>query len=281
MMLVLPRLRALAASLILAIPLAFAYGSVLVSLAGQWLEDPNYTHGFFVPLMALWLAGRRYRRFLDTPRTLDPTGIVVVAAGVILYLAGVLAAELFTTRVSLVIVVAGLVLAFEGRQRLRVMAFPIAFLLCMVPLPYVLYYRLTFPLQLASSRIASDLLSMAGLPVLREGNVLHLEGYSLEVVAACSGLRSIMALGTIGVFLMDLVPMSRAGRIVYLLLLVPVAMGANVARLVFTAAVAAISGPETAESFLHGVSGIVLFVSGLLAMLAIAAVIRWTERRHG
>jgi exosortase len=230
--------------------------------------------------MAGWLAWRRRERFHAAARAPEALGVGVILAGTALYLAGVLAAELFTMRLSLLVVIAGLVLALEGRARLRVMAFPIAFLACMIPLPYILYYRLTFPLQIESSRMAAGLLTAAGLPVVREGNVLHLEGYSLEVVTACSGLRSIMTLGTIGLFLTDLIRFSRAGLVGYLALIVPVAMAANIARLAVTAGVAAVSGPETAESFLHELSGLVLFVTGVLALLLCAGAIRWIERRR-
>lgn len=275
-----PAPRTLAASLPLVLPLAIAYGFVLLALARQWADDPNYTHGFFVPLMSVLLARRRLDRFRSAPRSPDAAGIAVVFAGALLYLAGVLAAELFTSRISLVVVLAGLVLALEGRARLRAMAFPIAFLLFMIPLPYVIYYKLTFPLQIESSCLAAGLLTAVGLPVIREGNVLHLEGYSLEVVTACSGLRSIMTLGTIGVFISDLVPLSRVGRVFHWALIVPVAMGANVARLAVTAGLAAVAGPETAESFLHDLSGLVLFVSGVLALFAVAWGIQWIERRQ-
>lgn len=280
MRLALPAPRSLAASLPIILSLALAYGFVLVSLVGQWADDPNYAHGFFVPIMSAWLAWRRRDRFEAAPRSPSAMGILVVLAGAALYLAGVLAAELFTTRVSLVIVIAGLVLALEGSARLRVMAFPVGFLLFMIPLPYVIYYRLTFPLQLVSSRVAAGLLTAAGLPVVREGNVLHLEGYSLEVVTACSGLRSIMTLGTIGVFLTSLIPLSRKSLVGYLALIIPVAMGANVLRLALTAGIAAVAGPGAAESFLHELSGLVLFVSGVVALFIFAWGLRWVERKR-
>ena len=275
-----PASRMLAGSLPVTLPFVFAYSFVLVGLVQQWADDPNYAHGFFVPFMAAYLARRRWARFLAAPRRPSAAGIVLVVAGSLVYLAGVLGAELFTMRASLIIVLAGILLALEGPERLRVMAFPIAFMLFMIPLPYVIYYRLTFPLQLESSRMAAAVLTAAGLPVVREGNVLHLEGYSLEVVTACSGLRSIMSLGAIGVFLADLFRMRPAGLLLYTVLIVPVAMAANVARLVVTAVLATLAGQETAESFLHELSGVVLFVTGVLSLVLIAGVIRWIERRR-
>ena len=270
--------RLLFGSLLIALPLALAYGPVCAGLARQWADDPNYAHGFFVVPMAAWLAWRRRASYAALPRRPEAAGFGLVALGAILYLAGTAAAELFTARVSLVVVAAGLLWALEGRARARVMAFPVAFLLCMVPLPYVIYYQFTFPLQVASSRWAAGLLGLAGMPVVREGNVLHLEGYSLEVVTACSGLRSIMTLGTMALFLSDFLRLSRGLKALLVAASIPVAVAANVLRLAITASVAAIAGAKTAESFLHELSGLVVFIGGLVALLVIGKGMEWIER---
>jgi exosortase len=269
---------ALAPLLPIAVPLLAAYWFVLLPLGAQWAGDPNYAHGFFVPPMAAVLAWRRRERWHATPRHADPGGLVLFAAAAVLYLGGVLAAELFTMRLSFVVAVAAILYTLEGARRLRVMWLPVAFLLAMIPLPYVLYYRLTFPLQLESSRLAATILTAMGLPLLREGNVIHLEGYSLEVVSACSGLRSIMTLGTLALFWNDFVRLSPWLRGVFLLLSVPIAVAANIARLVLTASIAAILGREAAESFLHELSGLVVFVGGMLAIMLCGKGLEWTGR---
>jgi exosortase len=268
------------ASLPALIALAAAYWFVAASLVHQWADDPNYTHGFFVLPMAAVLAWRRRDEFLSRPRRVDPLGLAVVLAAGLLYLLGVLAAELFTTRVSLVVLLAGAVLLLEGRERFRALWFPLLFLLTMVPIPYVVYYRLTFPLQVESSRLAAAFLGAAGMPLVREGNVIHLEGYSLEVVTACSGLRSIMTLGTLALFLSDFLRLSRLVKASFVALAVPIALGANVARLVATAGIAAIGGPEAAESFLHQLSGLMVFLIGMLAMLLCGKVLEWTAGKQ-
>lgn len=264
--------------LFIALPLALAYGGVFAGLVRQWADDPNYAHGFFVIPMAACLAWRRRDRYQSAPSRADAAGVVLLALGALLYIAGAAAAELFTARISLVVIVAGLVATLEGRARARVLAFPIAFLVCMVPLPYVIYYPLTFPLQIESSRMAAAVLGAAGMPVVREGNILNLEGYSLEVVTACSGLRSIMTLGTMAAFLTDFLPLSRISKLVLVLLSIPVSVAANVARLSLTAAIAALAGPAAAESFLHELSGVVVFIIGLITLLAAGKVLAWIER---
>jgi exosortase len=270
--------RTLAPLLPILLPLLAAYWFVLISLGAQWADDPNYAHGFFVLPMAAVLAWRRRERWRATPARVDARGIVLFIAAAVLYLGGVIAAELFTMRVSLVVAVAAIVFTLEGSQRFRVVWFPLFFLLAMIPLPYVFYYRLTFPLQLESSRLAAALLDAMGMPLLREGNVIHLEGYSMEVIAACSGLRSIMTLGSLALFWADYVRLSPLFRGVFLLLAIPIAVAANVARLVLTAGIAAIEGPAAAESFLHELSGLVVFVVGMLAILLCGKGLEWIGR---
>jgi exosortase len=270
--------RRIFAFLAIALPLGFAYGVVVLGLARQWAEDANYAHGFAVVPMAAWLAYRRRDRFRAHAQAPDAVGFALFAAGAIAYLTGVAAAELFTTRVSLVLIVGALLWALHGRARARAMAFPILFLLCMIPLPYVLYYQLTFPLQVESSRCAASLLTAAGMPVVREGNILNLEGYSLEVVSACSGLRSIMTLATLALFLTDFTRLSRPSKLILVAASVPVAVAANVARLAMTAGIAAIRGPAAAESFLHDLSGLVVFITGLVALFVIGKGLEWIER---
>ncbi len=273
------RRRVLRLSLLL-VPFALAYAPVCAGLVAQWAEDPNYAHGFFVVPMAAWLAWRRYHRYAATPTSPSAAGIALLLVGAVLYAFGTAAAELFTTRVSMVVVVAGLLAALEGRARLRVLAFPIVFLMCMIPLPYLFYYQLTFPLQLESSRLAAAVLSAAGMPVVREGNILELEGYTLEVVTACSGLRSIMTLGTMALFMTDVLPLSRLAKGCLVAAALPVAVGANVARLATTACVAAVGGAAAAESFLHELSGLVVFLTGLVALFAIGKGLAWVEHKR-
>jgi exosortase len=149
------------------------------------------------------------------------------------------------------------------------------FLLLMIPLPYIFYFKITFPLQLESSRLAGAVLGAMGMPVLRSGNILHLEHYTLEVVTACSGLRSMMTLGTIAIFLSDFIRTRRVGQFLLIMLAVPVAVFSNTIRLVTTAVISAVAGPESAEGFLHGLSGVVVFLTGLLVLLVCGRILEW------
>jgi exosortase len=266
--------------LILVLLLACAWWFVAAALIAQWLDDPNYTHGLFVVPMALILAWRRRTRVRAIEPAPSYAGAVLLAVAVAMYLLGILAAELFTMRISFVTAVIALVLATQGWARTRALMFPLLFLLLMVPWPYVVYYKFTFPMQLWSSKLAAQVLSGLGMPIVRSGNVIELEGYTLEVVTACSGLRSMMTLGTLAVFMTDFFRMGAFGKTVLVAMSIPVAIVANTARLTFTAGVSAIAGPETAESFLHGFSGVVVFVSGLVLLMILGLILEWIARKR-
>jgi exosortase len=266
--------------LILVVPLVSAWWFVGAALFDQWIDDPNYTHGLFVVPMALILAWRRRARV----RAIDPApsygGLVVLAAAVAMYFVGILAAELFTMRVSLVTAVIALVLSTQGWGRTRALMFPLLFLLLMIPLPYVIYYKFTFPMQLWSSEFAAQVLSGLGMPVVRSGNVIELEGYSLEVVTACSGLRSMMTLGTLAVFMTDFFRMGLFGKVILVGMSIPVAIVANTTRLTLTAIVSAMAGAGAADSFLHGFSGVVVFMSGLVLLVILGLILEWIAKKR-
>lgn len=267
-------------AVIVAVPLACAFWFVGEALFAQWTHDPNYTHGLFVVPLSLVLAWRRRRRLAGLEASPTYVGLVVLVFGGLLYLAGILAAELFTMRLALVVTAFALVLTTQGYRRTRVLFFPLAFLLLMIPIPYVFYYKLTFPLQIKSSQLTAGLLSGLGMPVIRSGNVINLEDYTLEVVTACSGLRSMMTLGTLAVFMTDFFKFGRLGNVIFVAISVPVAVVANTARLSLTAIVSAMAGADAAESFFHGFSGVVVFLSGLALLVVSGVLLEWIAKRR-
>jgi exosortase len=261
------------------VALAAGYWFVFQSLVRQWWHDPNYTHGIFVIPMAAVLAWRRRKRLLAAPAAVSGLGIPLLVIGQLLYLLGVLAAELFTLRFSLVLTVFALVLLTQGRERTRVLLLPCAFLLFMIPLPYIVYYKVTFPLQIESAKLATSMLSLLGVPAVRSGNIIDVENYSLEVVTACSGLRSMMSIGTIAVFMSDFFTLKNTGRVILVLLVIPIAIFSNTLRLVAIAVLSLFAGAEAADGFLHELSGIAVFLVGFVFLLLVGGVFEWIARR--
>jgi exosortase len=249
--------------------MAFAYSGVAVGLVRQWSTDENYSHGFIVLPIALFFAWQRRERLQAVPLSPHPAGVLVIVMGLAMLAVGTLGAELFLTRVSAIVVLAGIVLFLAGPRHLRMLALPIGFLLLMVPLPAIIFNQIAFPLQLVASRAGASTLEMAGVPVLREGNVLVLATTKLEVAEACSGIRSLVSLLTLAIVLGQLVLRRRWTRVALTLSAVPVAIAANAARVAGTGLAAHFWSPEAAEGFFHAFSGWIVFAAafGVLLLL--------------
>jgi exosortase len=253
--------------------LVWAYGAVIAGLVTQWSRDENYSHGFLVLPFAVFIAWQRRRQLQLAP--LQPTlaGAAVVAVSVLIYIAGRFGAELFLTRVSLIGVLAGAIAFVWGRAHLRILAFPLAFLLFMVPLPAIVFNQLTFPLQLVASSAGELLILACGIPILRDGNVLQLPGRTLEVAEACSGIRSIVTLLMLAVVIGYFTERRALHRVLLALAAVPIAVLANAIRVAGTGVASEWIGPAAADGFFHTFSGIVLFVVALLGLSAVQQLV--------
>ena len=202
-----------------------------------------------------------------------PGCLLIVGALVILIL-GVLGAELFLSRTSLIFLIAGLIIYFLGWSHFRAMLFPWACLFLMVPIPAIIFNQITFPLQLLASRFSSSILSTIGVPVLREGNILELPNMSLEVAQACSGIRSLMSLGTLAVIFGYFMVPRVSRRILLAIASFPVAILANGLRVVGTGLVVYYWDPAKGEGFFHEFSGWVIFVLSLLLFFLIYGLMK-------
>ena len=252
---------------------AATYFGVAAGLLRQWGSDDNYSHGFFVVPLALYFAWERRAALASAAVRPHPAGALLILCSLCLYLAGVLGAELFLTRISLIGVVAGSVLFLFGRRHLRILAFPIAFLLLMIPLPAIVFNQIAFPLQLLASQMGEGVIAAAGVPVLREGNVLHLPARSLEVVEACSGIRSLVSLIMLAIVLGYFTERRIGPRIAIALAAVPLAIIANAARVAGTGLTAEWVSPAAADGFFHTFSGWLMFVVATAGLLLVQQVI--------
>src|SRR5215813_11016731 len=175
------------------------YWQVLRKLVFDWAHDDNYSHGFFIVPIALYFVWERRGKLRAVAPRPTSFGLLVFFGGIAVLLAGLLGSELFLSRVSLIGVIAGIILFQFGWAHLRALAFPLAFLLLMIPLPAIIFNQIAFPLQLLASRFGEAALGLAGVPVLREGNIITLSNTQLEVAEACSGIRSLISLLTLAI----------------------------------------------------------------------------------
>jgi exosortase len=252
----------------------FLYAPVLRGLVTQWARDPDYSYGFFVPVFSGYVLWRLRERLAMNKTKPSNLGFLVMMGAVCLLFLGSLGAELFTIRLSMLVLLSGIVLYLAGWQALRIVSFPLGFLVFMIPLPAIIYNQITFPLQLLASRLASSWLELVGVPVLRNGNVLVLSSYSLEVVEACSGVRSLMTLVSLAVAYGYLAESRVWVRCALALLMVPTAIITNATRVTIAGILAHKFGAATSEGFVHVFSGWLVFLFALVLLFLFHRVLR-------
>jgi len=258
------------------------YAPVLVHLVRQWWTDPDYSHGFLVPLLSAYLIWQRRDKLAAVARKPSNWGVLVVLGSLGLLFLGSLGAELFLTRISIIGTICGLIAYFSGWKLLRAMAFPLAFLLFAVPIPVIIYNEIVFPLQFVASRFATSCLETLNLfPIMREGNVLIMPGMRLEVVEACSGIRSLMSLLALAAGYGYLAEKSTVVRWFLFLAMVPLAIVSNGTRVMITALMTNYIGPKAAEGFMHEFSGWVIFVVATALFLGLHSLTIFVRKKMG
>jgi exosortase len=260
---------ALPKGLVIAGLVAALYAPVVSQMVVQWWQNPDYSHGFVVPLFVGYVLYQRRHKLQQVSIEPSHLGFPVMLGAIGLLLVGTLGAELFVSRCSLLFLFGGMILFLAGWKMLRAVAFPLAFLVLMIPLPTLIYNQVTFPLQLLASRLASNLLELLAIPVLREGNVLVLPNYSLEVVEACSGIRSLMSLIALAVAYGYLAERRLWARYILVTFMLPIAVAGNALRVVGAGVVTYFWGPQWAEGFFHFFQGWLIFVSAVACMLLV------------
>ena len=260
------------------------YAPVLLAMMRQWDNDPDMSHGFFVPLVAGFIVWQRREELLAIKARPNWWGLAVVAYGAFQLWIGTLAVELFLTRTAFVITLIGAVWLLGGTRILRKLAFPLFLCFFMVPIPAVIYNSITFPLQILASRLAEHALDLFAVPVLREGNVLVLPNQSLSVVEACSGIRSLLSLTFLSLVYGYFFETKAWIRVTLFLSTVPIAIVANGSRVTLAGIMTQVK-PELAEGVFHTASGWVIFMVALVILMlfhqAIVRTCRYLESRRG
>jgi len=245
--------------------LALCYLPVLVRLVGQWNNDEDMSHGFFVPVLAAYIAWQNRDKFFAEPARPNSWGLALVIYAALQVCLATLGAELFLARTAIVLSLIGSVWFLGGTRRLHIMAFPLFLLFFMVPIPAILYNQITFPLQIFASQAAEWALMTIGIPVLREGNVLELAGQKLSVVEACSGIRSLLTLSFLALVYGYFFEKKNWMRVLLFVATVPIAIVANASRVTLTGIIAEYK-PSLAHGFFHSAEGWVIFMVALLIL---------------
>jgi len=254
------------------------YFPILMRLVDNWIVDEDMGHGFFVPVIAGYIAWQKRDELAATEFKTNPLGLLILAAAACQSIVGVLGAELFLSRTAFLMSVFGCVVYLGGLKAVRMLSLPLFLLLFMIPIPAIIYNQITFPLQLLASRVAEAVLSLAGIPVLRDGNVLELPSQRLSVVEACSGIRSLLSLTFLSLvygFFFDTKPWMKW---VLLVSTVPIAITANASRVTLTGLLSEVN-PEYAQGVYHSMSGWVVFMVALVLLVAVHQLVNQIHSR--
>jgi exosortase len=254
---------------IITILLLVLYADVLQKWAADIWNDQNYSHGMLIPFISLYLVWQRFARIRETQAVICYKGLLFIVPALVLFVLAFVAGEQFSQRVSFVLLLYGLVLFLEGKEIARLLLFPIALFLFAIPLPYILYNAIAFPLKLVATKIAAGVIRLFGMPVFRDGNVIHLPHTTLEVVDACSGIRSLMTLITLAFLLASFQLQAFWKRTLLVLLALPLAVAANAGRVALTGLLTK-SNPAWGSGTLHEITGWGVFVVSFGVLIAIS-----------
>jgi exosortase len=255
---------------------ALLFAAPAGSLVQDWWHDPEAGHGLLLAPVAVWLAWRSGLEPKRHPAT--GLGVTLLVAAVLLRYAGAVAAELYSSRGSIVMALAGCTLIYSGMAQLKRWWLPFLLLCLAIPLPSLVINSIALPLQLLASAAGTWLLDLRGVPVRVTGNVIHLPGHQLFVTEACSGLRSLVALLSLGVLLAGLWLRTPLGRVLLVAAAIPVAIAVNAVRVFLTGFLVYYVSPTMGEGFLHATEGWLLFLVALGALAGVTAMIAAAER---
>lgn len=270
--------RALAPAGVAALLYAALFAQPFTSLAHDWWTDPDAGHGLLLFPLALWLGWRAGR--IEAPRPQPLLGLAAIIGAVLLRYVGGLAAELFTQRVAMFGAFCGIVVFFLGLGQLRKWWLPLGLVALSIPLPAVILGSLALPLQFKASQLGAHLLASRHVPVALTGNVIHLPGRDLFVTEACSGLRSLTALISLGILAGGLWLATLWGRVVLVAAAIPVAMLLNGIRIFLTGFLVFYVDPKLADGFMHLSEGWAIFVVAFGILGVLAWLLHVIERRR-
>jgi exosortase len=264
--------------LLAVVAIGVVYATIIPGMVDDWYNDPNYSHGFLVPLISVYFLSLNWRELSRTRLKPNNSGLLLIIGSLLLLLFGFIGTEYFTMRSSLVFLIGGIVLYWFGWAVLRLSSLAITFLIFMVPLPYIVYDSLAFPLKLMVTKASVAVLKILSIPVVSEGNIIMFPQTVLEVADACSGLRSLMSLVTLAVALAFMTQKSPFKRTILIVSAVPVAIITNMFRVITTGVLANRYGAAAAEGFFHEFAGMAVFLLAMVILFAESALLKKVGR---
>jgi exosortase len=253
---------------------AILYFPILQNLAHDWNTNDNYSHGYFIPVLSIYIIYSFKDSLAKLPLSTNIAGLFLFLLGLLQLIIAKAGSEFFLQRTSLILVLAGIVLFCLGFPFFKKLFIPIIYLIFMVPLPTIIWNKIAFPMQLFGSSLTEKVVAFMGIPIFREGNVLHLSNTTLEVIGACSGLRSLTTLFALSAIFAILSSHTTIQKWLIFLAAAPIAIFANIVRLSVTALMASKYGGDVAQGFLHDFSGLLVFAVGVIMLVLVSNIIK-------
>lgn len=256
--------------------LGAVYHSIVLDMITDWSTDDNYSHGFLVPFIAAYLVYIRREDLLAAAVRPANAGLAVLGLGLTMLGLGWLGTEYFTMRASLIVIAGGSILYLLGWDIFRILFPSLAYLLLMIPIPYIIYDAAAFPLKLFVTKVSVLAMKGLGVVVVQDGNILMFPNVTLEVADACSGLRSIMSLLALGAAYALILHARVRDRAILIFSTLPIAVFTNCLRVIATGLLAQYFGTAAAEGFFHEFAGLFVFAVAVVMFVAVGVCLkRW------
>ena len=256
----------------------YCFFGVLQSLVSLWSNSDEYSHGFFIIPIAVYICWQKRERLLQLPVRTSVVGLVVFIFSLLAYVGAKYAGVLTLVSLSMTLCLAGIVLYLLGWRLFRELSFPLFLHLFMIPVPGQFFSMATIPLQLLVSQISVMVTSWTGVPVFREGNVIHLPQRTLEVVQACSGLRSLITLVTLSVIVAYFSLSSNLSRVMLVLAGIPVAVLVNIIRVSGMIYAFYYFQIDLTTDKVHTIYGLVIFMLALAILIGLKGVLSFWDK---
>lgn len=248
---------------IIIILLILLYASIIKGMIIDWYNDPNYSHGFIIPIITAYIIYERRGKFKNVTNKPDIRGLFLIFFGLGMLIIGTVGSEQFTMRLSIVPLSLGIIWLNFGILYFKLTLFPILYLIFMIPLPYLIYDQISLPLKNISARFATFSLQLFNIPVFRDGNIIELSNTKLEVADACSGIRSLISLLALSVIFSYVTQESILKRYILIIFTIPIAIFTNMLRVSGTGILAHFFGEKVAQGFFHTFSGWLIFLAAI------------------
>ncbi len=260
---------------LMALLLTFAYFPTVIWMVDRWnAKDSYYGHGFLIPFVSLVLVWRKRKALFTMKASPSLGGLLLLCLGLLIHLVSASVKVYFTSGFSMLLSISGLTLYLWGKKVLRAVLFPILFLAFMIPFPLVVVGTATVRLKLFAAMCATHLLHAGGLPAIQKGSTIYMKNAVVLVEDPCSGLRSLLSLLTLGVLFAYLKAAPFSRRLTFFLSSIPIALIANIIRIVLLAGIADIYGTAVALRFFHDFSGFVVFGLALGGLSVVGRILR-------